>query len=161
MPDAGSFSQGRCACGAVRYALRRAPMFVHCCHCSWCQRETGSAFAINALVETAEIDLLSGDPESLRIPSLSGKGQQIVRCRDCASVLWSHYAMPVGDRVAFIRVSTLDDPNLAPPTVHIFTSTKQAWVDLSGSTVAVMPEYYRRSELWPAEALARYNALRE
>jgi hypothetical protein len=161
MPQAEIFSTGRCACGAVHYALGRAPMFVHCCHCTWCQRETGSAFALNALVETAAITVLRGRPEPHHIPSESGKGQDLMRCPECACVLWSHYGTGVADRVAFVRVPTLEDPDLAPPNIHIFTDSKQAWVDLSAAAVPVVPQYYRRSDHWPADSIARFNALRE
>lgn len=160
MPQAGIFSRGGCACGAVHFALARAPMFVHCCHCTWCQRETGSAFALNALVETAAITVLQGRPESRRIPSASGKGQDLMTCPECTCVLWSHYATAVGDRMAFVRVAALENPDLAPPDIHIFTDCRQAWVDLSNAVVPVMPEYYRRSEHWPADSIARLNALR-
>ena len=48
--------EGGCACGAVRYRLTSAPMFVHCCHCRDCQRQTGSAFVLNALIEADRVD---------------------------------------------------------------------------------------------------------
>jgi hypothetical protein len=133
------------------------PMFVHCCHCTWCQRETGSAFVLNALIEAERVRLLTGTPEVVRTPSSSGKGQKIVRCPDCRIAVWSHYA-GAGLRVAFVRVGTLDHPDLCPPDVHIFTSTKQKWVQLAGD-VPVMKGYYTREKLWPAESLKRRAAL--
>ena len=160
MPQADIFSRGRCACGAVQFTLSRAPMFVHCCHCTWCQRETGSAFALNALVETSAVTVLRGKPEPRHIPSDSGKGQDLMTCPECTCVLWSHYATAVADRVAFVRVPMLEYPDIAPPDIHIFTECKQGWVDLSNAPVPVMPQYYRRSEHWPADSIARFNALR-
>jgi hypothetical protein len=109
------------------------PMFVNCCHCTWCQRETGSAFVINAIIETDRVRLLSGTPDVVRTPSRSGKGQKIVRCPDCRIAVWSHYA-GAGLKIAFVRVGTLDHPDLCPPDVHIFTSTKQKWVQLARAT---------------------------
>jgi hypothetical protein len=133
------------------------PLFVHCCHCTWCQRETGSAFALNAMIETERVKLLSGTPEVVKTPSNSGKGQKIVRCRTCRVAVWSHYA-GAGLKVAFLRVGTLDDPNLCPPDVHIFTSTKQKWVRLPDDA-PVMKGYYGREKLWPADSLKRRTAL--
>lgn len=156
MPDE-SFSpqEGGCACGAVRYRITRRPMFVHCCHCRWCQRETGSAFALNALVEAGEVALLKGRPETIDTPSQSGRGQRIVRCPTCRVALWSNYA-GAGAAVHFVRVGTLDDPDRFPPDIHIFTSSKQPWVRLPEGTPA-FAEFYRRSEVWPKESVERYN----
>lgn len=149
---------GGCACGATRYRLTRRPMIVHGCHCRWCQRETGSALAINALVESDCIALLSGAPTAVRLPSQSGAGQVIHRCPDCGVALWSHYGA-LRDLLAFIRVGTLDDPDAFPPDLHIFTATKQPWVTLP-SGVPAFTEFYRRSTTWPADSVARYNALK-
>ena len=55
--DTGSTHEGACTCGAVRYRLASGPLFVHACHCRWCQRETGSAFALNALIESGALSL--------------------------------------------------------------------------------------------------------
>jgi hypothetical protein len=132
-----------------------APMFVHCCHCTWCQRETGASFALNALIEADRFELLEGDPETVDTPSNSGGGQKIVRCRACKVALWSHYG-GAGEAVCFVRVGTLDNPNVCPPDIHIFTSTKQKWLRLPEGVPAV-EEYYRRSEHWPEESVARYR----
>jgi len=148
---------GGCTCRAVRYRMTSRPLFVHCCHCRWCQRETGSAFALNALIEADRVELLQGEVEVIATPSNSGKGQQISRCSKCRIALWSNYA-GAGDALRFVRVGTLDDPDRFPPDIHIFTASKQPWVLLPASTPAV-PEYYRASQHWPAESLARRAAL--
>jgi hypothetical protein len=149
--------EGGCDCRHVRYRMTARPLFVHCCHCRWCQRESGSAFALNALIESDRVQVLQGSPESVPTPSASGKGQKIVRCPHCRIALWSHYA-GAGDAIKFVRVGTLDDPDRFPPDVHIFTASKQPWVVLPAGTPAVR-EYYRSSELWPAESLARRKAV--
>ena len=146
-------AEGGCTCRSVRYRLASGPLFVHCCHCTWCQRETGSAFAINALIESNRVDLLCGQPEAVSTPSNSGRGQTIVRCPQCRIALWSHYAGG-GSAFSFVRAGTLDDPNLLPPDIHIFTSTKQRWVVLPADVPAV-PEYYDRNAHWPPESLER------
>ncbi len=120
---------GGCTCGAIRYRMEAPPLIVHCCHCSWCQRESGSAFAVNALIESARLTLLEGAPELVLTPSASGKGQKIVRCPVCRVAVWSHYPQ-AGDAVSFVRVGTLDNPGACPPDVHIYVSTKQPWVVL-------------------------------
>ena len=149
---------GGCTCGAVRYRMTSRPLFVHCCHCRWCQRETGSAFALNALIESDRVELLAGAPETVDTPSASGKGQKIVRCPRCRIAVWSHYS-GAGARVSFMRVGTLDEPERMPPDIHIFTQSKQPWVVLDPKVPAV-PEYYDLAEHWPEESLQRRRDLR-
>jgi hypothetical protein len=151
--------QGGCDCRQIRYQLLARPLIVHCCHCRWCQRESGAAFALNAMLESTQLQLLAGQPTPVHTPSASGKGQTILRCPQCWVALWSHYAGG-GERVSFVRVGTLDQPDALPPDIHIFTSTKQPWLQLPPQTPAV-PEYYDRKQHWSADALARYQALRE
>ena len=147
--------EGGCACGHVRYRLLSPPMFVHCCHCTSCQTETGSAFVINALIEPDRVELIAGSPESVLTPSESGKGQAIWRCPECRIALWSNYG-GAGDLIRFVRVGTLDEPGRLPPDVHIYTRSKLPWVRLPDG-VAAVPAYYSSAELWPAESLERRN----
>jgi hypothetical protein len=149
--------EGHCTCGAVRYRMTERPLFTHACHCTWCQRETGTAFALNAMIETDRVQLLLGNVEEIDTPSASGRGQVIARCPACKVALWSHYA-GAGRKLAFVRVGTLERPGDCPPDIHIFTSTKMPWVTLDGR-VPVVPEYYRAKEMWPDWALARRAAV--
>ncbi len=149
--------EGKCACGSVRYQMTSAPIFVHCCHCRWCQRETGSAFAVNALIEADRVVVLSGDPEVVMTPSESGRGQKISRCPSCRIALWSNYA-GADDLVHFVRVGTLLEPEKLPPDIHIYTSSKQPWV-VPPANVPVLAEYYDLEEYWPEESLQRRQLL--
>jgi hypothetical protein len=147
---------GGCSCGSIRYAIDVAPLIVHACHCTWCQRETGSAFAINTVVETAHVRLTSGTPIEIETPSASGRGQIIVRCPTCYVALWSHYAIS-GKKIAFVRAGTLDQPHEIEPDVHIYTSTKRPWVVLPEGKKAV-PQFYDPKTTWSPEARARWAA---
>ena len=149
--------EGGCDCRQVRYRMETKPLFVNCCHCRWCQRESGASFALNAMIETDRLTLLAEKPEMVNTPSNSGKGQQIARCPKCRIALWSHYA-GAGPVVAFVRVGTLDNPDALPPDIHIFTASKQPWVQLPAGVPAV-PEYYDRRQYWPAESLRRREDL--
>lgn len=148
--------EGGCDCRKVRYRMMTPPLFVHCCHCRWCQRETGSAFVLNALIEADRVELLQGTPDVVLTPSASGKGQKIARCPLCRIALWSNYA-GAGDRLRFVRVGTLDDPDRLPPDIHIYTASKQPWVVLPEGAL-VFEGYYHRKTCWPAESLARLKA---
>lgn len=148
-------ADGGCDCKQIRYRMTTAPMFVHCCHCRWCQRETGSALVLNALIEADRVQVLAGTPDVIDTPSESGRGQKIARCPTCKIALWSSYSFPT---VRFVRVGSLDDPDLAPPDIHIFTASKQPWLVLPPGALAV-PEYYDSSKVWPAASLERRAAV--
>ena len=148
--------EGGCACGHVRYRLKSGPMFVHCCHCRECQRQTGSAFVVNALIETDRVETLAGATEMVPVPGESGTAQEIHRCPDCKVALWSHYG---GRRwLCFIRVGALDKPAALPPDVHIYTRSKLPWIALPEG-VPAFAAYYSSRELWPAESLERRKAV--
>lgn len=151
-------AEGGCACRAVRYRLTAAPLVVHGCHCRWCQRETGSALAINAMVERTAIEVLAGEPEEVLTPSESGKGQRIHRCPACKVALWSHYPN-AGPAIAFVRTGTLDEPDRFRPDAHIFITAKQPWLTLPEG-VPAFPEYYDAREIWPPETIERFNKAR-
>jgi hypothetical protein len=155
--DISFAAEGGCTCRAVRYRLTARPLFVNCCHCRWCQRESGSAFAINAMIEAKFVEVLQGAAEVIDTPSASGMGQQIARCPACKVALWSHYS-GAGPKVSFVHVGTLDEPDQMPPDIHIFTMSKQPWVQLPIGVPAVY-EYYEREHYWPKESLARRKKL--
>ena len=149
--------EGGCSCGNIRYRLTGKPLVVNACHCTWCQRETGTVHALNAVYEFDRVEHLKAEPEIIDTPSASGKGQRIARCPRCHIALWSNYA-GAGPRIHFIRVGTLDQPDALPPDIHIFTASKQPWVLLPPDAPAV-PEYYDRRKHWPTESLQRREAL--
>ena len=144
---------GGCSCRRVRYRLLTSPLFVHCCHCRWCQRESGAAFALNAMIESDRVVELGAAPELVDTPSASGEGQVIARCPHCHVAVWSHYG-GAGPLLKFVRVGTLDEPDHLPPDIHIFTASRQPWVVLPAAVPAVA-EYYDRDKYWPAASLER------
>jgi hypothetical protein len=149
--------EGGCTCRQVRYRMVSRPIVVHCCHCSWCQRETGAAFALNAMIEADRVQLLQGEVVAIDTPSNSGKGQRISRCPKCLVAVWSNYA-GAGDALRFVRVGTLDEPAALPPDIHIFTASKQPWLVLPPGTPAAA-EFYKSAEVWSKESLERGRAL--
>src|SRR4029077_9088352 len=148
--------EGGCACAAVRYRLISRPMFVHCCHCRDCQRQTGSAFVLNALIETDRVTLLSGNPEPVAVPTDSGRPHEIYRCPSCGVAVWSVY----GDvrKLLFVRVGTLDDPGALPPDVHIYVRSKLPWVALPEGTSS-FDAYYEPRKLGPPASPERRRAI--
>ena len=149
-------AEGGCTCGHVRYRIIGAPLFVHCCHCTKCQTECGSAFALNALIEADRVETMAGAPESTMAPTESGNPQKVWRCPQCKVALWSSYGA-AGDRLSFVRVGTLDDPTAVQPDIHIYTRSKVAWVRLPEGCLAV-EAYYEPRETWPEASLTRLAA---
>jgi len=146
--------EGGCACGAVRYRLTSDPLFIHCCHCLNCQRQTGSAFVINLLIEADRVELLAGEPQAVDVPRDDGSAQPIFRCPACQVALFSTYSRP---EVRFVRAGTLDRPADIAPDVHIFTRSKVGWVVLPDS-VPAFEVYYDQGELWPEASTERLRA---
>lgn len=157
-PEPSASCTGSCTCGHVRYRVAGRPLIVHCCHCTWCQRETGSAFALNAVIEASAVTLLDGDVAIVDTPSQSGNGQKIARCPRCRVAVWSNYPQ-AGPAFRFIRVGTLDQRANFAPDIHIYTSTKQPWVAIPDGAKAFAEFYDPRTE-WPAESLRRFAAAR-
>ena len=151
--------EGGCTCRHVRYRLQGMPLIVHACHCRWCQRETGTSFAQNALYEAERVEHTAGEPEIVVTPSESGKGQKIARCPNCRVAVWSNYAGS-GEAARFVRVGTLDEPDLLPPDIHIFTESKQPWVTLPRDAKAFL-QFYDISKEWPTASIERRRAMQE
>lgn len=147
--------EGTCSCGGVRYRLTSDPLFVHCCHCLNCQRQTGSAFVINLLIEADRVEVIAGDPQPVDVPRDDGSTQRIFRCPTCRVALFSEYGRP---EVRFVRAGTLDDPSWVVPDVHIYTRSKLPWVTLPES-VPAFDVYYSSKELWPSASLERLKAV--
>lgn len=147
--------EGGCACGAVRYRLTSDPLFTNCCHCQNCQRQTGSAFVINLLIETERVELTAGDPQPVNVPRDDGTAQRVFRCPTCQVAVFSQYGHP---GVRFVRGGTLDDPSSIAPDVHIFTRSKLPWIALPES-VPAFEVYYDTKALWPAASLERLEAI--
>jgi hypothetical protein len=157
--DRRTTMEGGCTCGQIRYRLTGTPLIVHACHCHWCQRETGTVHALNALFEADRVVHTAGEPEIIDTPSASGRGQKIARCPTCKVAVWSNYPQ-AGPAVRFVRVGTLDEPDRCPPDIHIFTSSKQPWVTLPPGARSV-PEFYELNDVWPPESLERRRIMRE
>ena len=147
--------EGGCACGLVRYRLTDEPLFTHCCHCLNCQRQTGSAFVINLLIEANRVEVLAGNPRPVDVPRDDGSTQRIHRCPDCQVAVFSEYGLP---EVWFVRGGTLDEPSSISPDVHIYTKSKLPWVELPGS-VPAFEVYYDRTTLWPRSSNERIEAV--
>jgi hypothetical protein len=148
--------EGGCSCGAVRYRLTSEPLFAHCCHCLNCQRQTGSAFVINLLIEADRVELLAGDPQPVDVPRDDGSTQRIFRCPTCHVAVFSEYGRP---EVRFVRGGTLEDPSAITPDVHIYTRSKLPWIALP-DTAPAFEEYYDMRALWPAASLERLKAMK-
>ena len=143
--------KGGCSCGQVRYQLLDKPIRVHCCHCSDCQRHTGSAFVLNAIIETSAIKVLRGKLQAVSVKRAFGP-HDIYRCPKCKVALWSDYGHR--PQIRFVRVGTLDHPHGLRPDIHIYTETKVPWLKLPKDTPAFR-EYYDRKKVWPLKSQQR------
>ena len=152
--------RGHCSCRTIEYELLAAPLMVHCCHCTYCQRETGAAFAVNLIIESSNLKLSTdAQPTKITVSTNSGTGQKIVRCPKCQVCVWAHYGGQ-DELLSFVKAGTLDRPNEIQEGVHIYTSTKMPWLELKGTKYPVFEESYQVDDVWPKESLERLNAIR-
>ena len=145
---------GGCSCGAVRYRLTSEPLIVHCCHCLNCQRQTGSAFVLNVIIEANRVELIEGESVAVDAPRDDGSTQPIYRCPTCQVAVYSVYGK---SKALFVRGGTLDEPRSLKPDVHIFVRSKVDWVTLPEG-VPAFEEFYDIDEVWPEASLARIRA---
>ncbi|PSN70251.1 hypothetical protein BS50DRAFT_309229 [Corynespora cassiicola Philippines] len=161
--------KGHCTCGSIQYQLSAPPLVVHCCHCTWCQREVGAAFATNAQIEAYNFKITSlEEPIFIQIPSVSGAGQLVARCPTCYTAVYSHNSPrgAIGKAIMFVKIGTLADGSRqrVRPDVHIYTSTKVEWVDLQKEEergIKVYEGYYQREDVWSESSLQRRTRLLE
>jgi hypothetical protein len=146
--------EGGCSCGEVRYRLTSEPLITHCCHCLNCQRQTGSAFVVNLLIEASRLELPTGEPRPVDVPRDGGKAQRIYRCPTCGVAVFSEYGGPA---VRFVRGGTLDGGAQVEPDVHIYTRSKLPWVALPDA-VPAFEAFYDLPAVWPAASLERLDA---
>jgi hypothetical protein len=151
----GVTREGGCACALVRYRLSDEPLFTHCCHCLNCQRQTGSAFVINLMIEADRVAILTGKPRPLEVPRDDGSTQRIYRCPHCQVAVFSEYG---SSDVLFVRAGTLDEPSSVSPDVHVFTRSKLPWL-LLPEGIPAFDLYYDRRTLWPPASLERIEAV--
>lgn len=116
---------GCCQCGNIRFRMETAPIVTHCCHCRDCQRTSGSAFRVNAMIETDRLTVLQGAPEVFA----GADGHKRVQCPNCRLTLWSHLPK-LGDGIAFVGVGTLDQGQQLSPEAHYFVRSKHPWIVL-------------------------------
>jgi hypothetical protein len=138
---------GACACGEIQFRLTGAPIVTHACHCTQCQRETGSAFAVNLMIEADRLVVDAGAPERT--------GDDVAACPRCQTRLWAYHRM-FGEKAVFVKAGVLSRGRA--PDVHCFTSTKQPWLPLPEG-VPAYAENYDFEAVLSAEARSRAQAL--
>lgn len=155
-PARESRHEGGCACGQVRFRLEREPLFVHACHCTRCQRETGGPFAHHAMIEFSAFTVTAGEAEFVKVPTDSGNTHWVARCPACRTAMWNEHGARQSAVTRYVRVGTLDEPDRLPPRAHIYVRSRQPWLELG--TIPAFKTYYDAAQTWPAESLARYAA---
>lgn len=118
---------GGCPCGAVRYAISAFPLFLYACHCTDCQRQSGSAFALNMPVATEAFRVVAGTPTGWRRLAPSGATVVSWFCGDCGGRI-------NGERIGrpeltVVRAGTLDDTSWLSPGAHFYTRSAHAGSD--------------------------------
>lgn len=118
---------GGCTCGAIRYECAAEPVAMIKCHCRYCQRATGGAFAPAVLVPTDSFKLTRGTPRYYLTPSAAGGRHQRGFCADCGSRLTGGENPDRQTGVVGVNAGSLDDPGAFLPEMDIWVSDAQPW----------------------------------
>jgi len=124
---------GGCACGDIRYRLLDDPLEVHACHCTDCQRLTGSAFVLSMSIQRSSLERLRGEPARFDFENPEGIRKRNYLCPRCGSRLWGEPAR--FPEIFSLRPSTLDDASWWEPTAHIWLASAQPWVSIPESVL--------------------------
>lgn len=115
---------GGCQCGGVRYRIDEKPLELAVCHCTDCQRQSGSAFGMSLAVRAASFRLTKGELESFAVTCNSGRIKTCSFCGDCGTRI-HHQTRP---DVLSVKCGTLDDKADLRPSAHYWTKSKLPWV---------------------------------
>ncbi len=146
--------RGGCQCGAVRYEITKPPLSVYACHCTECQRQSGSAFALSMPVARDSLSVVKGTPKAWRRTHESGRVIQCLFCADCGTRLYHN--PEANPAVTIVKPGTLDDAKTLHAVGHIWTKSAQPWVQIPADSVTYegqQPDMSRLSEAWKARGL--------
>ena len=121
--------EGGCLCGKVHYSGEAEPIFVGVCHCTSCQKASGTAFNTVVAVPKAAVSV-SGPVSTYQGRGDTGKATYRRFCPECASPI-AIEAEVMAD-VVMIPVGTLDDTSAIKPAMQIYCDSAQPWVQLGG-----------------------------
>lgn len=130
---------GGCLCGTVRYRFEGEPLAFYACHCTDCQRQTGSAFGLSLVVRRDDLELVDGEPARFEVPMEDGRTKCGRFCGKCAARVWGE---PVRHPELFVlRPGSFDEPGSYRPWGDIWTSSAQPWVGFTaGPRYRAQPE---------------------
>lgn len=131
---------GGCHCGALRYRLSAPPLMIYNCHCTNCQKITGSAFTTAATVPEAALAFTKGAPKRVEWRADSGAVRYGLFCGDCGGRIVNGAVPSIG--MFSLRTGTLDDTGWVEPVGDIWTKSAQAWVRFGPITTEGQPKDY-------------------
>ena len=124
----GTLHTGGCQCGAIRYEVAGEPRQVVACHCTDCQRQSGSAFGMTMVVEVSAFRITAGTPRIYHSTSSTGRAKAGAFCPDCGTRIYHQPQWRKG--TISVKPGTLDDTTWLQPQIHIWTASKQPWVTI-------------------------------
>ncbi len=125
MPDV---REGGCQCGTIRYRVNAEPIAVGICHCTECQRQSGSAFGMSLIIPKDAFQLLRGTLKTFTRSSDSGRPVLGAFCPECGTRIYHEPRYREG--VFNVKPGTLDDTSFLQPTVQVWTARRHSWIGL-------------------------------
>jgi len=142
---------GGCQCRAVRYAITEPPLTLYACHCTDCQKQSASAFALSMVVPRSAMAVIAGEPREWVRRNEAGRLSSCMFCGNCGARLFHN--PHANTQVTIVKPGTLDDTSWLHPVGHIWTRSAQTWFDIPADSVnyeAQPPDLSRLIEAWQA-----------
>lgn len=115
-------------CGAVQYRVSGEPLTFYACHCTDCQRRSGAAFGLSLLYPRTAVELLQGATALHTAAVENGRIKRAVACPSCGIQVWGISGR--NPDVLVVRPGTLDDRTGLAPVAHMWTRSRQPWVQI-------------------------------
>ena len=136
---------GRCFCEETRYRITAEPLTLYACHCTDCQKRTGSAFGLSMWVPRTAIEVTTGEATLQVLKGPDGRGRPGRMCPQCGARLWSEPEKR--PTLAVLRAGTLDDTSWLRPVAHIWTRSAQPWFEFPAGVAAYATQPAHFTEL--------------
>lgn len=140
---------GRCACGAIEYRINAEPLTFYICHCTDCQKLSGSAYGLSMPVLEETLEVLKGAAAKSSFETSAGKSKTVYQCPECFTRLW---ADPPGvPGVLLIRPGALENAADLVPVAHTFTDSALPWVSIPADALQFRQapdDYLQLVEAW-------------
>jgi hypothetical protein len=118
--------KGGCQCDKLRFELSAPPLMLYACHCTNCQKQTGSAFVLSTAIVENTFSFIEGEPAKVEWTADSETQRYGLYCSDCGGRICNGQTPSIG--VLSLRAGTFDEKSWVRPAAHIWVKSAQPWI---------------------------------